>query len=64
MEKGGVKCTIHDARRSFASNLLSNGESIYTVAKWLGDRVDVVEKGYGHSAPSGGNINRLTAKVA
>ena len=33
----GVKCTIHDTRRSFASNLVSAGESIYIVAKWLGD---------------------------
>ena len=35
-------------RRSLASNLVSSGVSIYTVAKWLGDRVDVVEKSYGY----------------
>jgi hypothetical protein len=46
-------------RRSFASNLVSGGESIYIVAKWLGDRVDVVEKSYGHLSPAAGNINRL-----
>ena len=60
----GVKCTIHDTRRSFASNLVSGGESIYIVAKWLGDGVEVVERSYGHLAPSAGNINRLTAKLA
>ena len=64
MRRCGVKCTIHDARRSFASNLVSAGESIYIVAKWLGDGIPVVEKSYGHLSPSAGNINRLTAKVA
>jgi integrase len=64
MKRCGVTCTIHDARRSFASNLLSGGENIYVVAKWLGDGVQVVERSYGHLAPSAGNINRLIAKVA
>lgn len=43
-----VVCSIHDMRRSFASNLVSSGVPIYTVAKWLGDRVDVVEDHYGY----------------
>ena len=64
MKRCGVTCTINDARRSFASNLVSAGESIFIVAKWLGDGVQVVERSYGHLAPSAGNINRLTAKVA
>jgi len=59
-----VTSSLHDMRRSFASNLVSSGESIYIVAKWLGDGVEVVERSYGHLAPSAGNINRLTAKVA
>jgi integrase len=63
MKRCGVTCTIHDARRSFASNLVSAGESIFIVAKWLGDGVQVVERSYGHLAPSAGNINRLTEKV-
>ena len=63
MKRCGVRCTIHDARRSFASNLVSEGESIYIVAGWLGDGVQVVERSYGHLAPSAGNINLLTAKV-
>jgi integrase len=53
-----VRCTWHDMRRSFASNLVSKGESIYLVAKWLGDGVGVVEKSYGHVAPAAGNIDR------
>jgi integrase len=64
MRRCGLRCTIHDTRRSFASNLVSAGESIYIVAKWLGDGVEVVERSYGHLAPSAGNINRLAAKVA
>jgi integrase len=53
-----VHCTWHDMRRSFASNLVSKGESIYIVAKWLGDGVAVVERSYGHVAPAAGNIDR------
>jgi integrase len=53
-----VRCTWHDMRRSFASNLVSKGESIYIVAKWLGDGVSVVERSYGHVAPAAGNIDR------
>jgi integrase len=59
MERCGVTCTIHDARRSFASNLVSRGEPVYTVAKWLGDGYQVVERSYGHLSPDAGNINRL-----
>jgi len=55
----GVECSIHDMRRSFASNLVSAGVPIYTVAKWLGDRVDVVEKSYGYLAPNTGEINKV-----
>jgi integrase len=59
MKRCGVTCSIHDMRRSFASNYVSHGESIYIVAGWLGDGVQVVERSYGHLAPSAGNINRL-----
>jgi integrase len=59
IKRCGVTCTVHDMRRSFASNLVSAGESIYIVARWLGDGVQVVERSYGHLAPSAGNINRL-----
>jgi integrase len=55
----GVKCSIHDMRRSFASNLVSAGVPIYTLAKWLGDRVDVIEDHYGYLAPNTGEINKV-----
>jgi integrase len=58
--KSHVKsCTIHDMRRSFASNLASAGVSIYKIAQWLGDRVDVVERSYGHLAPADQDVNKL-----
>jgi len=53
-----TRCTWHDMRRSFASNLVSKGESIYIVGGWLGDGVQVVERSYGHLAASAGNIDR------
>jgi integrase len=57
--KVGVDCSCHDMRRSFASNLVSAGVSIYTISRWLGDRVDVVERHYGYLAPGTGEINKL-----
>jgi site-specific recombinase XerD len=54
----GVRCTWHDMRRSFASNLLTKGESIYITASWLGDNVSVVEKSYGFLGLGAGNIDR------
>jgi integrase len=33
----GIECTYHDMRRSFASNRVTAGQSIYKVAAWLGD---------------------------
>jgi integrase len=59
-EEKGVKCTVHDMRRSFASNLVSSGKSIYVVAKWLGDGVQVTERSYGHLAPGDTDINLLS----
>jgi len=40
-----------------ADNLVSTGVPIYTVAEWLGNRVDVVESSYGYSVPNTGEIN-------
>jgi integrase len=56
-----VDLDIHGMRRSFASNLVSEGESIYIVAQWLGDGVQVVQKHYAYLAPHAGSINRLVA---
>jgi integrase len=53
----GVVSSIHDMRRSFASNRVSHGVSIYKVAKWLGDGIQVVEKSYGYLAPADRDID-------
>jgi integrase len=53
-----VNASFHDMRRSFGSNRASAGESIYIIAAWLGDTMDVVQRSYGHLAPQAGNINR------
>jgi site-specific recombinase XerD len=52
-----VTSTWHDMRRSFASNLISRGESVYIVSAWLGDLVSVVERSYGFLAPSAGRAH-------
>jgi hypothetical protein len=46
-------------RRSFASNLASSGASIYKIAQWLGDEVEVVERSYGYLAPADVDVNLL-----
>jgi len=61
MKKCGVVSTAHDMRRSFASNLVSKGVSIYSVAQWLGDRVDVVQRSYGYLETYNEVINVLSA---
>lgn len=53
-----VRSSLHDMRRSFASNRVSAGVSIYKVARWLGDGIAVVERSYGHLAPQDNEINR------
>jgi integrase len=58
-ERCGVKCTLHDMRRSFASNLVSEGKSIYKVARWLGDNVAIVERSYGYLEPADSDIDVL-----
>ena len=58
-ENVGVRCSIHDMRRSFASNAVSSGISLYIVSKWLGDGYEVIEKSYGHLAPNTGEINKV-----
>lgn len=55
----GIKCTFHDARRTFASHLVSAGMSVYKVAKYLGDGVGVVERHYGHLQPDAGEFDRM-----
>ena len=51
-EKGCPWVTMHTLRRTFASIQASKGTSIYLIAKWLGDGVDVVTKHYAHLIPA------------
>lgn len=52
--------TFHDLRRTFASQHVSAGTSIYKVAKWIGDGVAVVERHYGHLTPQDDEIDNVT----
>lgn len=56
--------TFHDLRRTFASLHVSRGTSIYKVARWLGDGVEVVERHYGHLIPQDSEINSAWRKNA
>jgi integrase len=53
--------TPHVMRHTFASLLASRGVSIYKVAKWLGDGVDVVQRHYAHLLPKDDDIERAFA---
>jgi len=53
-----VHSSYHDMRRSFGSNRASAGTSIYKIAVWLGDKIEVVERSYGHLIPQDQEINR------
>lgn len=46
-------------RHTFASLLVQAGVSVYKVARWMGDGVEVVEAHYGHLSPGDRDINRL-----
>jgi integrase len=58
LRNSGVNATIHDLRRSFASNLASKGESLLIIARWIGDTLKVTEDTYAHLSPQAGNIDR------
>jgi integrase len=53
-----VHMCFHDARRTFASLHATAGTSIYKIACWLGDDVDVVQRCYAHLCPADFEINR------
>lgn len=57
----GVRMTFHDCRRTFASLHVQAGTSVYKVARWLGDDVDVVQRHYGFLCASDAEINRAFA---
>lgn len=49
MAAQGVRCTMHDMRRSFVSNkLIENGTLIYKLAKWTGTDIRTLQNHYGH----------------
>lgn len=53
--------TAHVMRHTFASLLVQAGVSIFKVARWMGDGVEVVEKHYAHLAPQDQDIERMLA---
>jgi integrase len=53
--------TAHVMRHTFASLLLQANESIFKVARWMGDSVRTVERHYGHLVPNDSSIE-LDAK--
>ena len=56
-----MKCvwvTAHVMRHTFAAQYLSNGGSIYRLANYLGDTVEVTEKHYGHLVLDNSDIER------
>ena len=61
MKSRGVSMNFHDCRRTFASLHASSGTSIYKIARWLGDGVQVVEKHYAHLCPRDVEINQAFA---
>jgi integrase len=50
--------TPHVMRHTFASLLASRGVSIYKIAKWLGDGVEVTQKHYAHLLPKDEDIDK------
>lgn len=62
--RGLGNVTIHDMRRSFASNRVSAGVSIEKVANWMGIDVKTAWKHYARFIPADDEINRGSARVA
>lgn len=50
--------TAHVMRHTFASIAVQSNVSIYKVARWMGDGVEVVEKHYAHLAPQDVDIEK------
>lgn len=60
--RGLGNVTIHDMRRSFASNRVSAGVSIEKVANWMGIDVKTAWKHYARFIPADEEINRGSAR--
>jgi integrase len=61
MYMAAQKCawvTPHVMRHTFASLLASHSVSIYKIAKWLGDGVEVTQKHYAHLLPKDADIEK------
>lgn len=56
-QHGYEHVTVHDMRRSFASNRVSANVSIEKVANWLGDTIQVAWKNYSRFLPTDTDIN-------
>jgi len=56
-QHGFAGYTFHDLRRSFASQRVSEGKSVYQVAEWLGDDVEIVQRHYGRLTAYSADIN-------
>ncbi len=50
--------TPHVMRHTFGSLLASRGVSIYKIAKWLGDGVEVTQRHYAHLLPKDADIEK------
>jgi integrase len=60
MKKCGFqRYSPHVARHTFASLLAQNGQSIYKIAEWIGDTLEVTRKHYAHLAPQDTSINLI-----
>lgn len=51
--------TSHVMRHTFASLLVQSGVSLFKVARWLGDGIEVVDRHYAHLAPQDADIERM-----
>lgn len=62
MERNGAgHITLHDLRRSFATNLAINNVNIGKIAALIGDSIKTTEKNYAKYVPSQSDVDLLTA---
>ena len=56
---GFKKYSPHVARHTFASLLAQKGQSIYKIAEWIGDTLEVTRRHYAHLSPQDSSINLI-----
>ncbi len=62
MQRNGVgHITLHDLRRSFATNLATKDVNIGKIAALIGDSIKTTEKNYAKYVPSQSHVDLLTA---